>query len=111
MRCPLCGLENLPYAEYCDCGYKLKEASAEEQRTADAFGHSIPEGYLPPNGAKYDVSVAWFSVGKAIKVLRGNFNYESKKKARGVLLRSIGIIVLFTLIVSMEVWRCSARSS
>jgi hypothetical protein len=110
MRCPLCGLENLPYAETCDCGFKLMGATAERDATTDSPGDRVPESYFTKRESKIDVLNALFSIGRSVRILRGNFDHESKKKAKKMLLAALCIICISLLAIVEVLLRLRRRN-
>ena len=36
MKCPKCGLENVPTARYCDCGYDFQTSRVDESKRLES---------------------------------------------------------------------------
>ena len=101
MRCPLCGIENLPYAKKCDCGFVLKNSSPENQ-TNDFTPSEVPESYFTTRETRYSFLNSFLAIGKSIRILRGNYDQKAKRSARLMLATAI---LTIAAIVALVIWR------
>ncbi len=101
MQCPKCKLENVPTAEYCDCGYSFKtgeviEAMSKYDKLDERTAEQLRSGYFGSNRDTLNRLVT------AHRVLRGNYDEQTKRRARRLIIVGclvIGLGMLIAIII------------
>jgi uncharacterized membrane protein YsdA (DUF1294 family) len=98
MRCPKCGMECLPSERYCECGYDFQTNTVNEEK------RNSPRGIkkLSPTHE----AILWIlailggllGIILSVIVLTGNYETDSKRKAKWPLIVGCVFFILSTII-------------
>ena len=89
MRCPKCGLENIPTARYCDCGYDFQTGDVDESKRLAGSVRST---------SKMLMTVCWVltitigPVGLLVAAFVAFGNYDDASRKQGKQAFVVGVI-------------------
>jgi hypothetical protein len=105
MRCPKCGLENPPRAEWCDCGYNFstgRVSASKTQPTSNSGNGTVAEYFsfekmVTPTIIKlvYVIGAAGLTIAGGLMIATNtkDTNVNSLGAASGLLLATVGNLV------------------